>query len=153
MPWKDIEARLVNRTYVQCLGRWRAIQPGIRRGRWNAEEDARLRKLVETYGTHRWRVVGVMMQTRNNKQCRDRWLNALSPNIRLEAWTPQELKQLVEEVEKRGRAWASLEKLFPGRTANDIKNKWYLICGRRDTTEKNERLREKRRRVEEGEVL
>lgn len=132
--------------------RWRVIRPGIRRGRWSAEEDVRLRRLVETYGAHRWRVVGEMMETRTNKQCRERWLNALSPNIRLEAWTPQELKQLVEEVEKRGRAWASLEKLFPGRTANDIKNKWYLICGRRDTSEKNEKLREKRRRIEEEEV-
>lgn len=130
MTWAEI-ARSIGREYMQCLMRWRALRKDIRRGRWTAPEDERLRELVGIYGVHRWSAVGALMKTRTNKQCRERWLNVLSPDISYAPWTPCELRRLVDEVERRGRAWASLEKSFPGRTANDLKNKWNVMCGRR----------------------
>lgn len=143
VQWKQV-AELLGRTHVQCAARWRSIQPEIVMGRWNEEEDVRLRELVRTYGEHRWRAIGALMRTRTGKQCRERWLNALAPDINATPWTAEEMRRLVHEVAKRGRVWATLEReCFQGRTANCIKNKWYTLCGRLKNEAKREVGKEK----------
>ena len=58
----------------------------VYKGPWTDEEDLRLRKLLDDLAhlprNKLWVEVGSRMQERNGKQCRERWLNQLNPEIR-----------------------------------------------------------------------
>lgn len=57
---------------------------------WSAKEDAALRELVERLGTNRWKEVadsisamfGSQAVRKTSRQCRDRWLNCINPEIK-----------------------------------------------------------------------
>jgi hypothetical protein len=58
---------------------------GAMRGsrRWSDEEHQRLSELVCKYGTYRsWTLIASNLPGRTGKQCRERWLNHLVPNIK-----------------------------------------------------------------------
>jgi hypothetical protein len=63
----------------------------IYKGLWTKEEDDNLRKLVagmkELPSNKIWVSIGEAMKQRNGKQCRERWLNHLSPDIRKGVWS------------------------------------------------------------------
>ena len=63
----------------------------IYKGLWTAEEDEMLRGLVagmnELPTNKIWVSIGEAMKQRNGKQCRERWLNHLSPDIRKGVWS------------------------------------------------------------------
>ena len=43
---------------------------------------------------------------RQGKQCRERWINFLSPDIKREPWTPKEDLMLLEKQKAIGNQWA-----------------------------------------------
>lgn len=40
-------------------------------------------RLVTIYGQRNWARVAKAIQSRNSKQCRERWQNVLSPNVKV----------------------------------------------------------------------
>ena len=59
---------------------------------WYLEEDARLLALVQLFGVGQWTVIALELGGgRNSKQCRERWHNHLSPEVKKEPWTPEEV--------------------------------------------------------------
>ena len=108
---------------------------GIRRSsvklKFTAEEDARLTSLVTQYGTKDWVKISLYMQTRNPRQCRERWNNYVNPNLRTDPWTAEEDKLLEQKYEEFGARWNKISKFFTNRSDNSIRNRWMLIARRK----------------------
>jgi hypothetical protein len=90
--WKRIADDVPSRDSVQCLQHWKhVLAPDVGKGAWTPEEDAKLVQLVEIYGT-RWSEIAKHLPRRIGKRCRERFMNHLSPHIRKEPWTDEEVR-------------------------------------------------------------
>ena len=101
-----------------------------RKERWTEEEDSLLRELVGKYGTKNWQVVAQSVPGRCGKQCRQRWCNYLDPSIKKRSWTPEEDAILLSLQRKMGNRWSLIKQSFPGRSDNDVKNRYHCIHSR-----------------------
>lgn len=64
---------------------------------------------------------------RSPKQCRDRWINGIDPNIVNKKWTDEEEKILFEKHKIFGNKWCTIASFLYGRSGNAIKNHFYSI--------------------------
>jgi hypothetical protein len=93
---------------------------------FTAEEDAKLIEAMSANGASAgWDYVATQMPGRSPRQCRERWVGYLSPDIRVEPWTDVEDQHLLNEVSRVGYTWTTIALSFSGRSSNDIKNRWY----------------------------
>jgi hypothetical protein len=104
-----------SKTHKQTVAR-RPFQPA---------EDALLLQILQTREFLNWDLVAQQFSGRTARQCRERWMNYLSPRVRTGQWTREEDERLVALVSEYGRSWSVLSRLFDGRSDNDVKNRWY----------------------------
>lgn len=90
---------------------------------WTADEDALLRRLAGA-APENWNVISTRLPGRTGKQCRERWLNHLRPDIRKGGWTPDEDSIIIREQARRGNRWSDIARLLPGRSDNAVKNRY-----------------------------
>ena len=106
------------------------------KGVWSQEEDNLLRFYVEkklhkisqySYGDKlrmRWGPISGKVKTRSSKQCRERWINHLSPEICKGKWEPEEDEVLLRLGQKCEGKWAWIARHLPGRSQNQVKVRW-----------------------------
>ena len=94
------------------------------RRKFTTEEDGKIKQLVEEVG-YEWEEVSRELGTRTPKQVRDRYLNYLQQGLRNDPWTPEEDAQVIRMRKKFGPKWVRMSRLMPGRSSNDIKNRWH----------------------------
>jgi hypothetical protein len=101
------------------------------RRRFTVKEDQLLRGLVCAHGLKQWELISTFFPDRTSRQCRERYEYYLAPNVYNAPWTAVEDSLLNTKVEESGTKWASLVRFFPGRTSNQLKNRWYTVLEKR----------------------
>lgn len=134
--WQQISHCFDNRSAAQCMYRWtKSISPAIRRGRWTEEEDSALRIAAVMYGESFWTKVQRHILGRTDVQCRERYMNVLSPNVKSGPWTKEENERLMELVEVDGLTrWSDVALRMQGRTDNQCSRRYKMIHRERDET-------------------
>lgn len=102
------------------------------KSKWTTIEDRLLRKGVEIYGIKNWSAVAALVPNRNSKQCRERWIDQLNPNLKRDGWTPQEDQQLLMLQKRYGNLWVKIARFLPGRSSNAIKNRYNWLVKKRN---------------------
>lgn len=92
---------------------------------WSTDEDMLLAKLVATHGPRNWSLIAKSFKKRIGKQCRERWHNHLDPNVRKDAWSPNEDRYILEQVTYLGTKWSVIAQSLPGRTDSAVKNRYH----------------------------
>lgn len=130
-----------NKTQQQVMDRWnKVLNPELIKGSWTTEEDEIITQWVNEHGARNWSTLAATLPGRLGKQCRERWVNNLSPDLVHQPWSAEEDKILIEHQQKWGNKWAKIAQLLPGRTDNSVKNRW------------NSSLKRKLERIARGEA-
>jgi hypothetical protein len=67
---------------------------------------------------------------RSGKQCRERWLNHLTPILKSEHWSPIEDEILIAHQRTLGNVWSQISLFLTGRSPNSVKNRWAVLSSR-----------------------
>ena len=92
---------------------------------FSPQEDALLTQIMYKQPFETWSAVAEQLPGRTARQCRDRWVNYLSPSNKNGPWTHEEDQLLAEKYIEHGPQWTTIAKFFDGRSENNVKNRWY----------------------------
>ena len=105
--------------------------------KFTEEEDMKLHSLVLQFGAKDWIKISQLMETRNPRQCRERWNNYVNPALRTDPWTPEEDMLLDQKYAEYGPKWNKISKFFVNRSDNNIRNRWMMIARHRAKSQKS----------------
>jgi Myb-like DNA-binding domain len=131
--WNDVAANFSNHSAIECLTKWQSMtnNPVIKgKGSWTPEEDQILTEKRLLYG-RKWAKIASHLPGRQGKQCRERYVNHLNPELKKGEWTDDEEAILIAMHQHHGNRWANISKQLPGRSDNDVKNHWYSTIQRK----------------------
>jgi len=66
-----------------------------------------------------------MVPGRTGKQCRERWINHLSPSVVKEPWSKEEDATVLRLIAIYGHRWAKISRHLPGRTDAAVGNRFH----------------------------
>lgn len=107
---EDERCKLAVQQELQRLGSWESF----------LATDVITKKL-------KWTAVSQLVLTRSSKQCRERWLNHLSPNINRSPWNQAEDRQLFRLYAEHPRCWSVIARKLNRRTQNQVKSRWRFL--------------------------
>jgi hypothetical protein len=123
--WNLIASKIPHKTSIQCMQKFKNSQRSAKKGNWSPEEDKILLDWVDTYGHTKWTECSKLIKGRCGKQCRERWVNILNPEVKKGNWSVEEQEKIFKNLNVHYTSWSSLSKILPGRTENSIKNYFY----------------------------
>lgn len=119
--WQSVASIMKGRTGQQCLHRWsKSVNPAIIRQWWTEEEDTLLKRAVHLYGAGNWTKVQRLVPGRTDMQCRERYMNILTPTVKNTQMTAEDTEKLIKLVEQHGRTWSAFASMFEGQTDNRL---------------------------------
>lgn len=126
--WSVIALSFPQKTTQQVTERWeKVLNPTLVKGSWTREEDEIIIRFVREFGCKNWTRLAGLLKGRLGKQCRERWRNHLDPSINHANWNNEEDQRLIALHRQYGNSWVKISKLMPGRSDNQIKNRWNSI--------------------------
>lgn len=99
------------------------------RGPWGPKEDSLVKKAVIAKGVEgiKWSEIAKLVPGRLGKQVRERWLNYLDPALKKTPFNKDEEMLLKELHLQYGNKWKKISQNMPGRSENQIKNKFNSV--------------------------
>ena len=115
---------------------------------WTKEEDEILGNLVNENGTKAWSKIAKSinlifyqgLDIRLPRNCRERWINYIDPNLKKGNWTPEEDSILFNKYKELGKKWSQISKFLIGRNENSVKNRWKSLARRRERMKNEEKI-------------
>jgi hypothetical protein len=74
-----------------------------------------------------WEQVSNEMPGRKPRHCQDRWYHYLADPSVNHPWTPEEDALLMQCMEKYGRKWTTIARMFANRSDIEVRNRWTVI--------------------------
>ncbi|MBN3320149.1 SNPC4 protein, partial [Atractosteus spatula] len=149
IPYTQISYFMEGREASQLVYRWtQSLDPSLRKGPWTKAEDEMLLRAVAKYGTRDWWKIRDEVPGRSDTQCRDRYLDSLSEDVKKGKWSPDEEQKLIMLVEKYGVGrWAKIASEIENRVDCQCLQKWKLLTRpKRRQPKKMEPTQRKRKR-------
>ena len=105
---------------------------------WTKSDDKTLKVAVSIFEGSNWVLIANYVNThvssktpsKSSKQCRERWVNHLNPDIDSEPISTKEANLIFNLHKKLGNQWSKIAENLPGRNDNYIKN-WFVCRLRR----------------------
>ena len=98
---------------------------------WTPQEDLALMRAVGNgVNGKSWNVIAALVDGRNARQCRERWVTHLSPYIDTREFAMEEDAFLIRKAGE-GMGWSKIAAQLPGRTDQQVKNRWNVLNGTR----------------------
>ncbi|ABO99319.1 predicted protein, partial [Ostreococcus lucimarinus CCE9901] len=89
------------------------------------QEDELLRRQIERLGgPGNWTAIAEALTGRSSKSCRLRWCNQLNPSVKRGPFTAEEDSTILAQHAIHGNKWAVISRSMPGRTDNQVKNRF-----------------------------
>uniref|UniRef100_A0AC11AVA9 Small nuclear RNA activating complex polypeptide 4 n=1 Tax=Ovis aries TaxID=9940 RepID=A0AC11AVA9_SHEEP len=141
IPYRRIVYYMEGRDSMQLIYRWtKSLDPGLRKGLWAPEEDAKLLQAVAKYGEQDWFKIREEVPGRSDAQCRDRYLRRLHFSLKKGRWNSKEVKKLIELIEKYGVGhWAKIASELPHRSGSQCLSKWKIMVRQRQRARRRAR--------------
>ncbi|XLS81419.1 hypothetical protein HN51_047250 [Arachis hypogaea] len=102
---------------------------------WTQEEDDILREQIGIHGTENWAIIASKFKDKMTRQCRRRWYTYLNSDFKKGGWSPEEDMLLCEAQKLYGNRWTEIGKVVSGRTDNAVKNRFSMLCRKRQKYE------------------
>ncbi|KAH0793852.1 Myb-like DNA-binding domain containing protein [Histomonas meleagridis] len=97
------------------------------KGSWTeAEDEILLMSIAETEPIN-WKSVSQKVRVHTPKQCYERWLVKLNPEVRRTPFEKWEDDIIISERQRIGNHWSLIAQALPGRTSCSVKNRWYTV--------------------------
>ena len=114
---------------------------------FSPEEDKIIQESMLQDPPLSWEKIADLLDFRTPRQCKDRWLNYLSPSFNRNPWSTEEDELLIEKVQQLGKKWTEIERFFSGRSNNQIKNRWHFYI-QKDIRRKSRLIRKTRTKIQ-----
>jgi hypothetical protein len=122
--WKPLLEKMKNKSTIDCITRFKTLC--FKRGRWTKEEDERLIKFYDLFGSS-WNVISKLMKNRHWKQVRERFINYLDPTVNNGPFTLSEDILICQLHKELGNKWTLYVPHLPGRSADKIKIRYNSV--------------------------
>ncbi|XP_034765057.2 snRNA-activating protein complex subunit 4-like isoform X2 [Acipenser ruthenus] len=146
IPYTKISYFMEGREAAQLIHRYtHSCDPALKRGPWSSEEDALLIKAVAEYGPREWWKIQAKVPGRTDAQCRDRYMNCLSEDVKKGKWCSEEETLFIDLVNKHGVGrWAKIASEIPNRTDSQCLHKWNTLTKPKKRRQKLKEVRSSR---------
>lgn len=121
-----------NRSPIKCMKKIREISVtgSLAPGAWSLSEDDYLKHLLSlklkkwgTIADNLNKEIHNNLKIRSGKQCKERWINHLDPNMKKNKWSPSEDLEALKLYKVLGNKWCEISRVMGNRTDSSIKNR------------------------------